>query len=107
MTGAGPGLHSIQGHKGRELTLPGTVLPRRSWREEKSFETLRPYPTQTIPDSTLPPGQRVVQRAGKPGQVRLLVRLICENGQEAAREKVAEETLPPPVTEEVRVGPGR
>jgi uncharacterized protein YabE (DUF348 family) len=49
----------------------------------------------------------VVQRPGKPGKARLLVRLTCENGQEVAREKVAEETLRPPVTEEIRVGPAQ
>jgi uncharacterized protein YabE (DUF348 family) len=75
--------------------------------EEKSFETLLPYPTQTIPDPTLSPGKRVVQRPGQSGKVRVLVRLTCENGQEVAREKVAEETLRPPVAAEVRVGPGR
>jgi len=75
--------------------------------EEKSCATLLPYSTQTLPDPTLPPGKRVVQRPGQPGKVRVLVRLACENGQEVAREKVAEETLRPPVAAEVRVGPAR
>ena len=63
-----------------------------------------PFPTKTRYSDRLIRGQREIQRAGKPGLVRVEYRVRKEDGKEADRQVLSRKQVRAPVTQVVVVG---
>ncbi len=102
---ANPGADISRIFPGDELQLV-VADPHITLRSEEERWYIRHVPNrvETRTDDSLWPWERVVLQAGKPGEVRVTVRLLLEGGQEIDREIVSEERISDPVTHIVARG---
>lgn len=102
---ANPGTNVDRIFPGDELHLivPDPYLTLRS-EEEAWYIRYVPNRVEVRYDENLWPWERVVERAGRSGEVRVTVRVVTEAGGEVEREIISEEELSEPVTRIVRHG---
>ena len=76
-------------------------------RVEEAFETEHrslPFAHQTVRSEAVPEGERRLLQAGANGEVKIIYRVVLEDGVEVLREEVRREILLEPVDETVLVG---
>ncbi len=85
--------------------LYGDVPDGQEVKIESKVLGSRPFPTKTITDSTLAPGQQRVKMYGSPGLASEGYRVVYQNGQVVKRELLSRDNYLP-TTQVVLVGPG-
>jgi murein DD-endopeptidase MepM/ murein hydrolase activator NlpD len=73
-------------------------------KAEKIEKEQVPFETETIKDSSLPKGEKIVHEKGEMGEKESTYSLIFENGKETNKETKDETVLKEPVKEKITIG---